>query len=127
MKALSIKQPWANMIAGGKKVIETRKWSTKYRGPLLIVASLKPDLTALPETTDPKLNAKVVKEHGPYGCAIATAYLAGCRRMMREDEYPARCKLYRGAFAWDLVNIQRIKPFPVKGRLGLYEVEMNGR
>jgi hypothetical protein len=34
MKALSVKQPWANMIASGKKTIETRKWPTDYRGVL---------------------------------------------------------------------------------------------
>lgn len=39
MKALNVKQPWAWLIASGKKTIETRTWSTKYRGPILIVSS----------------------------------------------------------------------------------------
>ena len=43
MKALSIKQPWAWAIACGHKTIETRTWSTTYRGPLLIAASKTPD------------------------------------------------------------------------------------
>ncbi len=42
MKALSVKQPWANAIASGEKTIETRKWFADYRGPLLIVSSKQP-------------------------------------------------------------------------------------
>lgn len=39
MKALTLTQPWAAMVAIGAKRIETRSWSTKYRGPLLIHAA----------------------------------------------------------------------------------------
>jgi activating signal cointegrator 1 len=39
MKALSLLQPWASLVAIGAKQIETRSWSTPYRGPLLIHAS----------------------------------------------------------------------------------------
>lgn len=38
MKALTIRQPWASLIAAGVKTIETRSWSPRYRGPLLIHA-----------------------------------------------------------------------------------------
>lgn len=40
MKALTIWQPWASLIAVGAKRIETRPWSTRYRGPLAIHAAL---------------------------------------------------------------------------------------
>ena len=40
MKALTIRQPWASLIAAGVKTIETRSWSTRYRGPLAIHAGL---------------------------------------------------------------------------------------
>lgn len=39
MKALSIKQPWAELIVSGKKDIENRNWSTKLRENILIHAS----------------------------------------------------------------------------------------
>jgi hypothetical protein len=42
LAALSIKQPWANMIISGEKTIETRTWSTDFRGDLLIVSSKTP-------------------------------------------------------------------------------------
>ena len=38
MKTLTIRQPWASLIAVGVKTIETRSWSTRYRGPLAIHA-----------------------------------------------------------------------------------------
>lgn len=38
MKALTLHQPWASLIAVGVKTIETRSWATKYRGPLAIHA-----------------------------------------------------------------------------------------
>ncbi len=38
MKALTVRQPWASLIAVGVKTIETRSWRTEYRGPLAIHA-----------------------------------------------------------------------------------------
>ena len=39
MKVISLWQPWASAIALGSKRIETRSWSTNYRGPLAIHAA----------------------------------------------------------------------------------------
>lgn len=104
MIALSIKQPWANMIASGEKIIETRKWCTNYRGILLIVSSKTPRIE-------------------PAGYAIAVAKLVDCRPMTRQDEEDACCNWYPGAYSWVLMNTKKIKPFPVKGQLGLYDVD----
>jgi len=41
MKALSIKQPYASLIAHGIKNIENRTWKTKFRGRIYIHASGK--------------------------------------------------------------------------------------
>lgn len=40
MKVLSLLQPWASLVVLGHKKIETRSWNTKYRGELLIHASM---------------------------------------------------------------------------------------
>lgn len=46
MKFLTLHQPWAALIAVGDKTIETRSWSTRYRGPLAIHAGkTKADFT----------------------------------------------------------------------------------
>jgi hypothetical protein len=42
VKALSLWQPWASLVALGVKTIETRSWSTSYRGPLAIHAARRP-------------------------------------------------------------------------------------
>jgi len=47
MKALSIKQPWASLIAHGLKDIENRTWATKYRGKIYIHASGTPSFNNL--------------------------------------------------------------------------------
>ena len=39
MKAITLTQPWATLVAIGAKCIETRSWSTPYRGPLAIHAA----------------------------------------------------------------------------------------
>jgi len=104
MKAISLKQPWANYVASGEKTIETRKWSTKYRGELLIVSSKYPEIP-------------------PAGYALAIAELVDCRPMIKANEKAAMCKVYPKAHSWFLKNVRRIKPFPVKGQLSIYEVD----
>lgn len=39
MKALTLYQPWASLIAAGVKTIETRSWPTRHRGPIAIHAA----------------------------------------------------------------------------------------
>lgn len=102
MKALSVKQPWANMIASGEKTIETRTWMTPYRGQVLIMSSKQPRIE-------------------PAGCAVAVATLTDCRPMTRGDERAACCRLYPNAKAWLLEGIRRVQPIPVRGALGLFE------
>lgn len=41
MKALTLYQPWATLVAAGIKTIETRSWRTSYRGPLAIHAAAR--------------------------------------------------------------------------------------
>lgn len=109
MKALSIHQPWASKIESGDKTIETRTWSTNYRGEILIVSARRHC------TEWPKL---------PLGQALCLAMIIDCHRMTRADEVAACCSLYEGAYAWVLKHIQPIRHFPVAGRQGLYNVEL---
>ncbi len=105
MKALSVKEPWVGLIRAGKKTVETRTWKTNYRGPLLICAS------ASPKT---ELSGK----------AVCTVELVDCRPMTKLDEAAACCEVYPDAKAWVLRNIRPIEPFPVKGKLRIFEVDM---
>lgn len=103
MKALSLKEPWITLVAEGRKTIETRKWKTGYRGQLLLVGSKNPP--------------------GRYaGKAACVVELSDCRPMLKGDEKEACYEWHRGAYSWPLRNIRKVKPFPVKGRLGFYDV-----
>ncbi len=108
MKAISLKEPWATMVLKGQKTIETRVWKTNYRGKLLMCASKNP-------------------KSGISGKAFATANLADIRPMVKTDEGEACCKVYKGAYAWILSDITAIKPFGVKGSLGLFNVDYKNK
>src|SRR5271154_3146538 len=41
MKALTLWQPWASLMAMGHKKVETRVWETKYREPIAIHAAMQ--------------------------------------------------------------------------------------
>ena len=106
MKALSLKEPWASLLLEGKKTIETRKWTTDYRGKILLCASLQP-------------SSQIA------GFAFATAELVDCRPMTKEDEVKAYCPVYDRANAWILEDIIPLDvKFRVKGHLGLFDVEI---
>lgn len=105
MKALSVKQPWANMIASGEKTIETRTWMTSFRGPILIISSKQPRIE-------------------PAGCVVAVAVLTDCRLMTRSDERAACCRIYPNAKAWVLEDIRRVEPVPMRGALGLFDCRL---
>lgn len=102
-KALSVRQPWANLIAEGRKTIETRQWPTDYRGPLIIVSSKRPPIP-------------------PAGCTVAKVNLVDCRPMTKADEEAAGASFYFGAYAWVFEDIQPLIPVPIKGQLGIYEI-----
>jgi hypothetical protein len=67
MKALTISQPFASLIASGEKWIENRTWCTSYRGPIAIHAGKGTQYMTRTEL------ASV-----PHGCVIATAHLEYC-------------------------------------------------
>ncbi len=102
MKALTIHQPWASLIADGDKTIETRVWTTKYRGPLAIHAS------------------RQRYEDLPFSGILAVAWLYDCRPMQESDEEQACVELYERAHAWLLANVQPVPFIPCRGHQGLW-------
>lgn len=128
MKALSIKNPFASLILHGYKPIEIRSWKTNLRGELLICIALKDaPLSAV------NINATTLTRHywpedfiTGEGCAVCVATLTNCRPMVIEDcakAFIPESAFRPGLWAWELTNIRPIKPFRVKGKQGLFEVE----
>lgn len=144
-KAISIKQPFAGLIAYGGKSLEIRTWSTKYRGRLLICASrtiYRGDVMlpgkgsallpgkGLDKTTTPAKKFWDAIRYGGYvlgfgtGVAVCTVDLVNVRPMVKEDELAARHPFIEGAFVWEFENPLRINPVEVTGKLGLFDVQL---
>lgn len=125
MKALTICQPYAELIARGTKLVENREWPTRYRGPLLIHAGKSKqwwDDSYLIRQTDVQ-----------WGAVIAVAHLAACLHIddieagdhdgaypwLREHEHTS------GTWCWILTGARRFaEPVPVGGKQGLWEIEV---
>ena len=67
MKALTISQPYASMIAAGQKWIENRTWCTDYRGSLAIHAGRGRQY----------LDSRELRRY-PTGCVLAVCQLVAC-------------------------------------------------
>lgn len=108
---LSVRQPWASLIVLGLKDVENRTWTTKYRGPLLIHASLRPDFDARGPFTLTRDEIEAL----PRGGIIGEVELVDCVTSSSSPwfEGPAGLVLRR----------PRVLPlFPCRGRLGLFQV-----
>lgn len=126
MKVITIKQPFASLIAAGIKEYEFRTWKTKYRGEIFIHAGKGIDKKAM----------KKFEEYGleyPSGCIIAKANLSDCIKVddeFRKVLFEKNPKVYNSIIKhieWDgygfkLDNIEKIKPIPAKGKLSIWEM-----
>lgn len=108
MKALSVRQPWASLIAAGKKTLEIRSRRTHHRGPLLICAASHRGKT--PDSL-------------PRGVALCIVEVLDCRPMIAADQAAAGIPFLPGHFAWVLGQVRRVEPFAVSGQLGLFTVD----
>ena len=123
MKALSVRQPWAELIIQGKKTLELRSWSVKHRGPLAIHASTNIEREAcVAHGIDPDLVTT--------GAIIGVVDLMDVREL-DANEFAARRSEHLAderfnttpLFGWQLAN-PRALPHPrvVHGRMGLFTV-----
>lgn len=142
MKAITIHQPWATLIALGEKRFETRGWPTKYRGPIAIHAAKKVDKEIC--LTEPFCS--ILSEYGltaenlPIGAVVAITNLNECWSV-GEDHQSGMPVLYNGEggqtkriclqedsfgwfepgrYAWEMADVEKIDPVPVKGQQGLW-------
>jgi hypothetical protein len=120
MRALTICQPYAHLIALGEKPIENRDWFTSYRGPLLVHAGLS--FSWLEEGD---------RERYPdmaFGAVVAVAELVACLRLSDGPQgWPSRYqRLYghehaNGPFCFVLDAVRRLpSPIPCRGAQGFW-------
>jgi len=120
---LSLMQPWAELIVLGKKNIELRKWSTKFRGEFYIHASMKTNYEKCKELG---INAKDLIN----GAILGKAELIDVKKYNSRDELIAD-KNFHYAPDYDfpckgfiLKNAKKIKPVKSKGSLGFWKCEI---
>lgn len=127
IKALSLWQPWASLVAAGVKRHETRHWHTPYRGAIAIHAAKTLDLAGAPdELCEAALGSRWQQEL-VRGAVVAVATLADCRhaetiadRLTRADRNAGN--FAPGRFGWRLEQVRRLKvPIPAVGRQGLFQ------
>jgi len=109
MKALSIQPQWAHLVLLEEKNIECRSWKTDYRGDLLICASSR----AFKGT---------ISKHAL--CVVTLADIVPFEK--RHLKGACMGEMPEGSdhfWAWKFTNVRMIQPFPVKGKLHLYEVD----
>lgn len=91
MKCLTIRQPYASLVAAGVKTIETRSWRTSYRGRIAIHAAARPMddggfklMLAAGVSPSAALTAYSTNpDYGiPRGAVVATAELVDCVPMV---------------------------------------------
>lgn len=117
MRALTIRQPWADAIAHGNKRVENRSWRApaKYHGTrILIHAGATYDRMARFLIDRDHLAAW----HDERKALIATATLTGCHR-----ETGGCCAPWgeHDVWHWQLENVHPLpEPIPIKGALGLW-------
>lgn len=127
MKVITIKQPFATLIAEGLKEFEFRTWKTNYRGPIYIHAGKGVNKKAMERY-------KHLSLEYPSGMIIAKANLTDCvfigeqeRNMLREKNEMIYHSVITNkewvGYGFKLENIQKIKPIVAKGKLSLWEFD----
>ena len=152
MKALTLTQPWATLVAIGAKKIETRSWPTHYRGPLAVHAAkgfpkwasdlvrndwtffgaLEPHLAAHYKAAGLRLVPCEIGRRTagslPLGAVLATCTLVDCEPIRGVEPVSESERAFgdysEGRYAWMLVNVVQLQPIPAKGALGFWEWEM---
>lgn len=128
MKALTLTQPWAQLVALGHKSIETRSWSTKYRGPLAIHAARGFPRAARELAAEERAIGRLSRDRLPLGGIVAIAWLVDVKRVEEAQPTPLERHLgdySPGRYAW-ILDRDRLRvlaaPLEWTGRLGLWDV-----
>lgn len=143
MKAITLWQPWASLIALGLKTIETRghdhfKWLKGQR--IAIHAGKQFDRQAIREIASaewwtPELDERLSWDYDgtrhsrldsdnvwPSGLVLCTAQVVEARWLTPADNRAAFCRCDPTRFGLVLVQVKRlIPPVPAKGAQGVWE------
>lgn len=124
MKVITLRQPWATLIAEGIKKYEFRSWKTNYRGKLLIHSGVGVDKKELKKFENSSLDF-------PHRKIVAIVELEDCllldeklnKKIIAENNLVYGDKI-RNGYAWKLKNIKKVNcSKKVNGKLGLWNID----
>ena len=110
IRVLSIRQPWAYLVASGIKKIENRTWTTRYRGPVLIHAGRRWDDEPI-EKIEKRFGITIPHDL-PRGGIVGIAGVCG---VITRGANP----YFLGPYGFVLVGARRLPYMPMRGALGL--------
>ena len=113
MKALTVRQPWAWLIAAGHKDIENRTCRTSYRGPLLIHAGVTPCPYPLRDLIREKFGITIPTQID-YGGIVGVADVIDC--VQRHDS-----RWFEGPVGWVLENARALPIIRCRGYQHLFD------
>ena len=121
MKALSLKQPFAELVVSGKKTIELRKWNTHFRGEFFVHAS---------QNVDKKAMKRFGYESLPTGCIVGKSNVYDVKHYRNKQEFDRDKDKHLAGRVWGnngfmLKDSERIEEIPYKGKLGFWDFELN--
>jgi len=127
MKALTICQPYAELIARGTKRVENREWPTRYRGVFYIHAGKSREW--MNDDGFVELDYDILLSEMQFGAVIAIAELVDCLPYdtimdgLYGSKYPwlRKHEHTNGPWCWIIGSVKRVVPVPWKGALGLWE------
>lgn len=119
--ALSIRQPFADLVVMGVKDIENRGRPTRLRGTILIHAGRAKVEAAVHEDFEARLRrVGLLKKHDrwdfPYGAIIGMADIVDC-----VTEHGS--EFFNGPYGWVLANAEAFaRAVPYTGKVGIFYV-----
>lgn len=126
LKVLTLRQPWATLVAEGIKKYEFRSWKTNYRGKVLIHAGTGIDKEDMKKYEN--MNLKF-----PSRRIIAIVEIEDCleldeqlnKKIIAEKNVAYGNKIRTG-YAWKLKNVKKINyGKDVNGQLGLWNIDLD--
>ncbi len=125
MKTLSIKQPWASLIAHGIKDIENRTWKTNFRGRILIHATANPAAEPYMIFSDEQIDVIENNMFEIIGSYYDNSMIIGSVEIVDCVQNDPSVWAEQGVWNWKLANpILFEKPIEgVKGKLMLWNYE----
>lgn len=124
MKVITLKQPWATLVAEGLKKYEFRSWKYNYRGEILIHAGKGIDKEAMKKFEHLNLNF-------PHSKIIAKVKILDCielndeinKQIIEENELIYGHKYDRTGYAWKLDLIEKINDeTTLSGKQGIWNI-----